>query len=209
MLTLGLLQVSSTKDTSKALIYIRCIDEFLTTRVRSLLLVGAQWLPSTNRQRAWPAQAAAGDVRTDVRAPPVRLAAAPAPELSKPFLMGRSMALDLAMPILVVDDNPSVLGVLVLLLQKIGFTAVDDAADGAAALAKMHQKKYGLVISDWQMQPMDGHNLLKQVRSTKALAEIPFIMVTVSLEAKKVISAKQAGLSGHASAESRGPPGAQ
>ena len=119
------------------------------------------------------------------------------------------MALDLSMPILVVDDNPSVLGVLVLLLQKIGFTAVDDAADGAAALAKMHQKKYGLVISDWQMQPMDGHNLLKQVRSTKALAEIPFIMVTVSLEAKKVISAKQAGLSGHASAESRGPPGAQ
>jgi two-component system, chemotaxis family, chemotaxis protein CheY len=107
------------------------------------------------------------------------------------------MALDLSMPILVVDDNPSVLGVLVLLLQKIGFTTVDDAADGATALAKMHQKKYGLVISDWQMQPMDGHNLLKQVRSTKALAGIPFIMVTVSLEAKKVISAKQAGVSGY------------
>ena len=107
------------------------------------------------------------------------------------------MALDLSMPILVVDDNPSVLGVLVLLLQKIGFTTVDDAADGAAALAKMHQKNYGLVISDWQMQPMDGHAFLKRVRSTKALAAIPFIMVTVSSEVKRVISAKHAGANGY------------
>jgi len=107
------------------------------------------------------------------------------------------MALDLSMPILVVDDNPSVLGVLVLLLEKIGFTSVDDAADGATALAKLHKKNYGLVISDWQMQPMDGYALLKEVRSTQALAKMPFIMVTVSPEAGKVVSAKHAGANGY------------
>src|SRR5262250_1726257 len=107
------------------------------------------------------------------------------------------MTVDISMPILVADDNPSVLGVLVLLLEKIGFTTVDDAADGATALGKMHEKKYGLVISDWQMQPMDGHTFLKEIRSSKALAATPFIMVTVSSEAGKVISAKHAGADGY------------
>jgi two-component system chemotaxis response regulator CheY len=103
------------------------------------------------------------------------------------------MALDFSMPILVVDDNPSVLGVLVLLLEKIGFTEVDEAADGAAALAKMHQKNYGLVISDWQMQPMDGYALLQKIRSGKLVAAMPFIMVTVNSEAGKAVSAMHAG----------------
>jgi two-component system, chemotaxis family, chemotaxis protein CheY len=107
------------------------------------------------------------------------------------------MSLDLSMPILVVDDNPSVLGVLVLILEKIGFTEVDEAADGAAALAKMHQKNYGLVISDWQMQPMDGYDLLKQIRSTKTVATMPFIMVTVNSEAGKAVSAMHAGANGY------------
>jgi two-component system, chemotaxis family, chemotaxis protein CheY len=107
------------------------------------------------------------------------------------------MALDLSMPILVVDDNPSVLGVLVLLLEQIGFTSVDDAADGTTALAKVQQKNYGLVISDWQMQPMDGYALLKEIRSIEALAKTPFIMVTVSPEAGKVVSAKHAGANGY------------
>jgi two-component system, chemotaxis family, chemotaxis protein CheY len=107
------------------------------------------------------------------------------------------MALDLSMPILVVDDNASVLGVLVLLLEKIGFKEVDDAADGAAALEKMHQKNYGLVISDWQMQPMDGYDLLKEIRSSKTLAAMPFIMVTVNSEAGKAVSAMHAGANGY------------
>jgi two-component system chemotaxis response regulator CheY len=107
------------------------------------------------------------------------------------------MALDLSMPILVVDDNPSVLGVLVLLLETIGFATVDEAADGAAALAKMHEKNYGLVISDWQMQPMDGYALLQQIRSNKLLAAMPFIMVTVNSEAGKAVSAMNAGANGY------------
>jgi two-component system, chemotaxis family, chemotaxis protein CheY len=107
------------------------------------------------------------------------------------------MALDLLMPILVVDDNPSVLGVLVLILEKIGFTTVDEAADGAAALAKMHDTNYGLVISDWQMQPMDGYALLQQIRSSKRLAAMPFIMVTVNSEAGKAVSAMNAGANGY------------
>jgi two-component system, chemotaxis family, chemotaxis protein CheY len=107
------------------------------------------------------------------------------------------MTLDLSMPILVVDDNPSVLGVLVLLLEKIGFTAVDEAVDGADALSQMLQRNYGLVISDWQMEPMDGFELLRQIRSSKAFPAMPFIMVTVNAEVGKAVSAMDAGANGY------------
>ena len=43
---------------------------------------------------------------------------------------------------------------------------MDDANDGSTALAKMHEKRYGLVISDWNMEPMTGYDLLRQVRPT-------------------------------------------
>jgi CheY-like chemotaxis protein len=59
-----------------------------------------------------------------------------------------------------------------------GFSDVDDANDGAAALAKMHAKRYGLVISDWNMEPMSGYDLLREVRADPALGQTPFIMVT-------------------------------
>jgi two-component system, chemotaxis family, chemotaxis protein CheY len=109
------------------------------------------------------------------------------------------MALDMSMPILVVDDNPTVLGILVSLLRKIGFMMVDVAPDGSAALARMRAKRYGLVISDWQMEPMDGYTFLKEIRSDQTLAATPFIMITLHSEAKKVVSAKNAGVNGYLS----------
>jgi two-component system, chemotaxis family, chemotaxis protein CheY len=58
------------------------------------------------------------------------------------------MALDPSMPVLVVDDYATMVRIIRNLLQQIGFADVDDANDGGTALAKMHEKRYGLVISD-------------------------------------------------------------
>ena len=66
------------------------------------------------------------------------------------------MAVDLSMPILVVDDYNTMVRIIRNLLRQLGFSDVDDANDGAAALAKMPAKRYGLVISDWNMEPMSG-----------------------------------------------------
>ena len=63
------------------------------------------------------------------------------------------MAFDVSMPILVVDDYNTMIRIIRNLLKQIGFETVDDAADGSAALAKMQGRKYGLVISDWNMEP--------------------------------------------------------
>ena len=98
------------------------------------------------------------------------------------------MAVDLSMPVLVVDDYNTMVRIIRNLLQQLGFTDVDDASDGAAAIAKMRTKRYGLVISDWNMAPMTGYELLRQVRADPAIGKTPFIMVTAESKTENVIA---------------------
>ena len=107
------------------------------------------------------------------------------------------MAVDPSMPILVVDDYQTMVRIIRNLLKQLGFENVDDASDGNAAIAKMRDKKYGLVISDWNMEPMTGYELLKQVRSDPQLGTVPFIMVTAESKTENVIAAKQAGVNNY------------
>jgi len=107
------------------------------------------------------------------------------------------MALDLSMPVLVVDDYKTMVRIIRNLLKQLGFENVDDAADGTEALAKMKDQKYGLVISDWNMEPMTGYELLKQVRGDTGLTKTPFIMVTAESKTENVIAAKKAGVNNY------------
>jgi two-component system, chemotaxis family, chemotaxis protein CheY len=104
------------------------------------------------------------------------------------------MAFDLSMPILVVDDYNTMIRIIRNLLKQLGFENVDDASDGSAALAKMQTRKYGLVISDWNMEPMTGYDLLKEVRADPGLGTVPFIMVTAESKTENVIAARKAGV---------------
>ncbi|HUI96504.1 MAG TPA: response regulator [Xanthobacteraceae bacterium] len=107
------------------------------------------------------------------------------------------MAVDRSMPILVVDDYNTMIRIIRNLLKQIGFSDIDDAADGSAALARMREKKYGLVISDWNMEPMTGYELLKEVRADPGLSKTPFIMVTAESKTENVIAAKKAGVNNY------------
>ena len=107
------------------------------------------------------------------------------------------MAFDLSMPILVVDDYSTMIRIIRNLLKQIGFENVDEASDGSAALAKMQTKRYGLVISDWNMQPVTGLELLREVRSDPQLADTPFIMITAESKTENVIAARDAGVSNY------------
>ena len=107
------------------------------------------------------------------------------------------MAVDLSMPVLVVDDYKTMIRIIRNLLKQLGFSDVDDAADGTEALGKMREKRYGLVISDWNMEPMTGYELLKEVRSDEGLARTPFIMVTAESKTENVIAAKKAGVNNY------------
>lgn len=107
------------------------------------------------------------------------------------------MAVDKAMSILIVDDYKTMLRIIRNLLKQLGFNNVDEASDGAEALNKMRSKNYGIIISDWNMEPMTGYELLKEVRSDEMLKKTPFIMVTAESKTDNVIAAKKAGVNNY------------
>jgi two-component system, chemotaxis family, chemotaxis protein CheY len=112
-------------------------------------------------------------------------------------VLGEYMAVDTSMSVLVVDDYKTMVRIIRNLLKQLGFEDVDEAADGAEALGKMRQRKYGLVISDWNMEPMTGYELLKEVRADPSLSRTPFIMVTAESKTENVIAAKKAGVNNY------------
>lgn len=107
------------------------------------------------------------------------------------------MSVDLSMNVLIVDDYATMLRIVKNLLKQIGFENVDEAQDGGEAFQMMKRKKYGLVISDWNMQPITGIELLRNVRSDAELRATPFIMVTAESKTDNVVEAKKAGVSNY------------
>ncbi len=107
------------------------------------------------------------------------------------------MAIDMSMPVLVVDDYKTMLRIISNLLKQLGFENVEEASDGTEALDKMKKSTYGLVISDWNMEPMTGYELLLKVRADDGLKRTPFIMVTAESKTENVIAAKKAGVNNY------------
>ena len=107
------------------------------------------------------------------------------------------MAVDHTLPVLIVDDYNTMIRIIRNLLKQLGFEEVDDATDGSSALAKLRKRDYGLVISDWNMEPMTGYDLLREVRADPNLSQVPFIMVTAESKTENVIAAKKAGVSNY------------
>ena len=108
------------------------------------------------------------------------------------------MAVDLNMNVLIVDDYNTMLRIVKNLLKQLGFSNIDEAMDGAEAFEKVKQKNYGLIISDWNMEPMTGLDFLKAVRgSGENYKDTPFIMVTAESKTENVVLAKQAGVNNY------------
>lgn len=107
------------------------------------------------------------------------------------------MAVDLSMPVLVVDDYQTMIRIIRNLLTQIGFKNIDEAKNGRQALKKMQGGRNGLVISDWNMEPMTGFELLQQVRASDQLKATPFIMITAESKTENVIAAKKAGVNNY------------
>lgn len=99
--------------------------------------------------------------------------------------------------ILTVDDYKTMLRIIGNLLRQLGFQNIDEAYDGSEALRALSHTHYDLIISDWNMEPMSGLELLKVVRADPKLHTIPFIMVTAESKTENVIAAKQAGVTNY------------
>ncbi len=107
------------------------------------------------------------------------------------------MLTDKSIKILIVDDYKTMLRIIRNVLRQIGLLNVEEANDGAEAFAMLKQGDFGLVISDWNMQPITGLDLLQQVRADDKLCRLPFIMVTAESKIENIVAAKQAGVSNY------------
>ena len=104
---------------------------------------------------------------------------------------------DYKMKILVVDDFSTMRRIVKNVLKQLGFENIDEAEDGAQALAKLKNGSYGFVVTDWNMPNMDGLDFFKATRSEPNLKGLPFLMVTAEAEKEKVIMAIQAGVNNY------------
>ena len=99
------------------------------------------------------------------------------------------------MNVLIVDDYKTMLRILRKLFRQLSFTNVDEANNGVEALQKLRESAFGLVVSDWNMEPMTGIQLLREVRADAGLKHIPFVMITAESKSENVIAAREAGVS--------------
>jgi two-component system chemotaxis response regulator CheY len=107
------------------------------------------------------------------------------------------MSIDRSINVLIVDDYKTMLRIIRNLLKQINFNNVEEASDGTEALQKLRSGQFGLVISDWNMEPMTGLQLLQEVRADARLKPTPFIMVTAESKAENIVAAKDAGVSNY------------
>ena len=107
------------------------------------------------------------------------------------------MSVDMNMRVLIVDDYKTMLRIVGNLLKQLGFNNVDEATDGGMAFEMLKKEKYGLCISDWNMEPVTGIELLRKVRADESLKSLPFIMVTAESKVENVQTAVAAGVNNY------------
>lgn len=91
------------------------------------------------------------------------------------------------MKILVVDDMPSMRGVMLHMLTSLGFTDVCEANNGLQALAKLRLEHYDLLITDLHMPNLDGEQLLKKIRADEFLHHLPVLMMSCEDDKSKIM----------------------
>lgn len=77
--------------------------------------------------------------------------------------------------VLVVDDEPSLLFLSRLSLELAGHE-VAEAPDGAAALERLAQSDFDVVVTDLMMPVLDGNELLRRLRADERTRELPVIV---------------------------------
>ncbi|HRN88227.1 MAG TPA: response regulator [Hyphomicrobium sp.] len=99
--------------------------------------------------------------------------------------------------VLIVEDRQVMLKIIRRLLVQLGYARIDEATNGVEALARLGEKRYDLILSDWNMEPMSGFELLKLVRASPATQKTPFILITAEAKAENILAAKAAGANGY------------
>ena len=100
------------------------------------------------------------------------------------------------MKFLVIDDSATMRRIVVNSLQRIGYTDVVEAEDGAKGL-KMFGPEIDCVLTDWNMPVMNGLDFVKALRARPDGASVPILMVTTRSIREEIVEAIQAGVNNY------------
>jgi two-component system chemotaxis response regulator CheY len=103
------------------------------------------------------------------------------------------MPLNTSVPVLIVDDSATVRRIVRQILRQCGFNDLAEASDGLQAADRLRTSRFGLVISDVEMAPMNGIELLRAVRRDPGLRDTCFVLMTGFRDAGHVAAAKEHG----------------
>ncbi len=98
---------------------------------------------------------------------------------------------------LVVDDFSTMRRIVCNLLKDSGFTELEEAEDGNAALTKLRNGKFDFVVCDINMPNVNGLQMLAEVKKDPNLKHIPVLMVTAEARKEDILLAAQLGAAGY------------
>jgi two-component system chemotaxis response regulator CheY len=102
-----------------------------------------------------------------------------------------------AVSVMIVDDQQSMRGICKYILNQLGFTNIVEARSGRDALGKLEKAKVDLIISDWNMEDIDGLTLLRAIRRHPRTQAMPFIMATGRSDKEQVKEAISYGVNNY------------
>ena len=102
-----------------------------------------------------------------------------------------------AVSVMIVDDQQSMRGICKYILTQLGFTNIVEAKSGRDALGKLEKSNVDLIISDWNMDDIDGLTLLRVIRKHPKTQGMPFIMATGRSDKEQVKEAISFGVNNY------------
>ncbi len=101
-----------------------------------------------------------------------------------------------ALHVLIVDDNKHMRTILKTLLRALGLVNIRESEDAAQAFAELKQFPVDIIICDWEMEPLDGIDFTRLVRTAADSVNpfVPIILLTGHTELSRVKEARDAGI---------------
>lgn len=109
----------------------------------------------------------------------------------------KELTMDSSKKILVVDDFATMRKIAIKMLNKLGFEIIEEADSGKSAWEKINNKKYDIVLTDWNMPEMTGIELLKAIRESDDLKNTPVILISAESEKEHIVEASKLGVNGY------------